>query len=155
MKAIEERFWEKVDRRSADECWEWMAALHSTGYGVIGRGGRKDGIVRAHRLSWEIHFGPVPDGLFVLHRCDNRPCVNPRHLFVGTNQDNVDDMHAKGRDTRGEKCPWAKLTAEQVDAIRSEYVPWSRAASHTALGKKYGVSASLIGFIIGKRRWKK
>lgn len=98
MKALAERFWEKVRRVGPSSCWEWTAHCDRRGYGEIGSSGnRGKPHLRAHRVSWEIHNGPIPDGLFVLHRCDNRKCVNPHHLFLGTAKDNTQDMLAKGR----------------------------------------------------------
>lgn len=92
---LETRFWQRVEK--TDGCWRWTGPLHAFGYGLIWRGGNNVG---AHRISWEIHVGPIPDGLFVLHRCDNPPCVRPDHLFLGTQADNIHDMVAKGRNYR-------------------------------------------------------
>lgn len=89
------RFWDKVaiDRG----CWLWTAGTRH-GYGAISEGGRGSPMIMAHRFSWEFHFGPIPDGLGVLHKCDNPPCVNPAHLFLGTQGDNMRDKAVKGRD---------------------------------------------------------
>lgn len=90
-----ERFWSFVEK--TDSCWLWTGAKHPKGYGIFHLRGRTP---RAHVLSWILHHGPVPRGLCVLHRCDNPPCVNPDHLFLGTPQDNTDDMTRKGRHWR-------------------------------------------------------
>lgn len=95
MRPLVERFWSKV--RKSDGCWEWTAARRGPGYGVIGRGGRADGVAPAHVVSWEIHFGAVPIGLFVLHHCDNPPCVRPDHLHLGTKGDNTREMIERDR----------------------------------------------------------
>jgi hypothetical protein len=88
------RFWAKVLKQPGDGCWEWIGAKHTGGYGQL----RVSGVLKTtHRLSWEIHKGEVPAGLWVLHKCDNRACVRPEHLFVGTGLQNVRDTVAKGR----------------------------------------------------------
>jgi hypothetical protein len=95
-KTLSERFWEKVNK--AGECWEWTACRHHQwGYGHVRVGGKLEA---AHRVSWEMHNGPIPDGLLVCHHCDNPKCVRPAHLFLGTGTDNSRDMHAKGRGTK-------------------------------------------------------
>jgi len=102
---IEKRFWEKVNkdgpipshRPELGPCWLWMACRTPSGYGQLGLPGKDAGIVIASRFSWELHNGPIPDGLFACHKCDNPPCVNPAHLFLGDHEDNARDAAAKGR----------------------------------------------------------
>lgn len=99
-----ERFWSKVNNIEGG-CWEWTAAFREPGYGAFKFKGKT---VDAHRVSYELSFGSIPVGLLVCHECDNRKCVNPDHLFLGTHQDNYDDAISKGRVVKMEKIPWAK-----------------------------------------------
>ncbi len=105
-KSLSERFWEKVTKDGPlileTRCWKWKASRPDSRYGQIWLKGTNE---KAHRASWIVNFGPIPDGLFVLHKCDNPPCVNPSHLFLGTNKENCDDKTRKGRGLRGRKKP--------------------------------------------------
>jgi hypothetical protein len=138
--SVEERFWSKVDRGDASECWEWRASLKRPGgYGQFWSGEK---LVLTHRFAWSIVYGDIPVGLHVLHRCDNPPCVNPDHLFLGTHSDNVRDMYRKGRrrvDVRGERNSFSKLTREQVAEIRQRSCEATR-----ELAREFGVSASHV-----------
>lgn len=115
------RFWERVKITDAG-CWEWQGWKIPKGYGGINYLGKK---VYVHRLAWILKRGEIPEGLHVLHRCDNPPCINPNHLFLGTNEDNIHDCMSKGRkvsaDVRGEKNPRAILSAVDVLRIRRLY----------------------------------
>lgn len=95
---VEQRFWAKVKR--GPDCWLWTGAT-TRGYGHIKRGPANAGTAQATHLSWEIHNGPIPDGLMVLHHCDNPPCVNPEHLYLGTHKDNMRDRAVRGRSRGG------------------------------------------------------
>lgn len=155
-KTMEERFFEKVKIFSNKECWDWIGGKFASGYGCMRE---KNGNVKsAHRISWEIHNGKIPKGsgyhgTCVLHKCDNPGCVNPRHLFLGSNLDNVNDKLQKGRhhDTCGEKNPSHKLTQKQVKEIRKIYSE-AKIFQHV-LGKKYGVSQTTIWSIVTKNTW--
>jgi len=108
-KSPEERFWCAVEK--TESCWLWRNALHSAGYGKLGIGGRGGKQVYAHRFSYEMHFGAIEEGLIVRHKCDNPRCVNPDHLELGTQRDNVDDMMGRGRNNprRGKNHPKGAL----------------------------------------------
>ena len=124
-------------------CFNWTKSLDGGGYGLMGINGKTE---RVHRVFYELHKGKIPEGLCVLHSCDNRKCCNPEHLSVGTHQDNTDDMMAKGR--RG-KCS-AKLTIEKVREIREKFI---ETKTFKELAIEYGVCKSTICKIIGNRTW--
>ena len=140
---------EYIESRCAPEpnsgCWLWLLSLKVDGYGHATFNSKYIG---AHRLAWIAFKGEIPDGLHVLHRCDTRCCVNPEHLFLGTNRDNIDDMLRKGRSRRGERHLDAKLTEEQVRAIRKD------PRTHRELSAEYGVGYGVIGQIKRREIWK-
>ncbi len=114
---LAERFARCVNKDAPNGCWLWTASMNGN-YGQISIGGHQGKPLLAHRASWEIAYGPIPNTMQVLHRCDNGRCVNPDHLFLGTQMDNIHDMMAKGRDGfRGERHGAAKLTEAQVREI--------------------------------------
>lgn len=142
-----DRFWSKVEKTEA--CWNWTGRLDKGGYGQFSL--KTMGNCRAPRYAWEITYGPIPDGLFVCHRCDNRLCVNPDHLFLGTPKDNSQDAAQKGRMDRGEDRHCAKLTEEDVREIRRKY---QTGATQLEISNGYPVSRATIGRIINRRIWK-
>ncbi len=154
---IEIRFWKKVAKAGPDECWIWTGAKDGPGYGIIGEGGKYAPLIKAHRLSYTMHKGPIADDLCVCHRCDVRACVNPEHLFLGTHTDNMRDMASKGRASTvgvppvcvGEDHPRAKLTDAQVLDIRKEYA--ESGTSMYAIADRYSVHQSTIFNLIHKR----
>lgn len=162
---IEIRFWSKVDKSGGPTaCHPWIGALKgSAGYGSFSH---KNKSVLAHRKAYELTYGPITEGMKVLHHCDNPPCCNPIHLFEGTTADNNADKVAKGRhphgDThyrhlhpeiapRGEKHPMAKLTAAQVADIRERLANGERPV---ALAVEYGVTRNNIYYIRDKHTWR-
>ena len=97
-KTLEERFWEKVEKRGEEDCWEWTGSRNILWqYGQFHFGGHCGKTLKAHRVSWEIHNGKIPPGLLVCHKCDNRVCVNPSHLYLGTHSDNLRDAWERTR----------------------------------------------------------
>jgi len=150
-KTFTDRFWEKVDRRGADDCWEWTAALNEHGYGVMRPEGRRTGpTIKAHRVSLSL-AGVDIDGLVIRHSCDNPPCVNPAHLSVGTKADNSADMVARGRSPRGSRSGASKLTERQVAEIRARQ---AAGELHRVLAADYGVSRATITNIVTGRTWR-
>ena len=150
-----DRFWAMVDM--AGDCWTWTGSVNAWGYGAF-MPYRARTHVAAHRYSWVLHNGPIPDGLCVLHRCDNPPCVNPAHLYVGTHKNNSDDKRAKGRDFHplGEDHAMSKLRDCDVLRIRELYSfrgVGDGKMSGVALSREYGVTPETIYAIIQRRNW--
>lgn len=148
------RFWAKVDKRGLDECWLWTATRTRKGYGQFRVGSK---LQHAHRVSWELANGPIPEGTgfhgtCVCHRCDVPLCVNPAHLFLGSCAENLADMRAKGRANHavGEAIGCAKLTAADVMEIRRLK---KTGLSEAKLGARFGVSSSAVHRIVSGNGW--
>lgn len=155
--SVEERFWPKVEFEPMSGCWLWNAGAFADGYPAIMVPNPKR-MERAHRWSYEHFVGPIPDGEYVCHRCDTPLCVNPSHMFTGTNADNMRDAWSKGRGRcfagRGMKNPNVSLTRDDVATIRREFdggVPrgW---VGRTA--RLYGVTRGAISKIVHRRTWR-
>lgn len=153
------RFWSHVDKRSSDECWNWTAYVASNGYGRVQW--KEVNGVSVHRVAWELAYGPIPKQLFVLHKCDNRRCCNPSHLFLGSQADNMKDMAAKGRgvkakgytrpDVRGELNNRAGLTQNDVREIRRRAV---MGTTQKKLALEYNVGTATINSIVLRKTWR-
>lgn len=146
-KPLTERFWEKVDKRGPDECWRWTAGKNRAGYGTIKVCEKTE---KAHRISWEIHHGPIPEGMCVLHHCDNPACVNPVHLWLGDRDANNRDMTEKGRRARGEAHGISELTEQDVHGI---HFLLDAGHSQRAIAYSYGVDQKTISRINTGETW--
>lgn len=162
------RFWSKVDKNGPvpshmphlGHCWIWIASRMSTGYGAFNYPNGNSPTQLSHRVAWQLSNGPIPNRLFVLHRCDNRKCVNPEHLFLGTNTDNVRDMIAKNRSPnlvknlgpvrRGSSQPNSKLIESQIIEIRRL---GTDGFSCQKIAEQFGVTHGAIRLIIKRERW--
>ncbi len=143
------KFWRRVSREAG--CWLWLAGKTKQGYGRFKYNGYDR--VMAHRFSWEIHNGTIPDGLFVLHKCDNPPCVRPDHLFLGTKRDNIDDAISKGRwggPVPGSAHPFARLTEDAVLEIRRRLAAGEYGRD---LAREFAVGEMTISDIRRRKTW--
>lgn len=152
MKAYTETdFWKFV--RKTKTCWDWSGTIMESrgGYGYFRMNGR---MFRAHRFSWKLAKGEIPEGLFVLHKCDNAKCVRPSHLFLGTHKDNMDDMVAKGRATgcpsKGEAASRSKLTEQQVLEIRALK---NSGEIYPNIRKRFGIAHNTAWSIVNRKTW--
>jgi hypothetical protein len=148
LRDVRERFEEKFYKCGSNECWDWLHYKDRDGYGSFYRDGITTG---AHRASYELYVGVIPDGMKVCHKCDRPSCVNPSHLFLGSAKDNWGDMVAKGREVRarGERHGCAKLTWQDACKIRS----LEGTASQAGIAKQFGVTAMVVNRILRNRRW--
>lgn len=151
-----DRFWEKVEYPSTtdNDCWTWTGSKYKNGYGQFFKNPEK---ITAHRFAYELRNGPIDRDLVVCHTCDNRACVNPLHLFLGTQKENLQDMTNKGRrvnaDTSGIKNGRAKVTEAEVDKIRELYNNTEMGAR--VIGEMFGISETQAFRIIKKESWRK
>jgi hypothetical protein len=140
---LTERFWKKI--KKTDGCWFWPGAINNKGYGHSWMYPNNE---LAHRIAWQLTYGPIPDGLYVCHHCDNRRCVRPDHLFLGTQQDNLHDMKVKGRHVGS-----AKLDEATVLIIRSRYA--AGGITQQALADQYNVDQGTISHLIQRKTWQR
>ena len=147
---IIDRFFRYVGRKTATGCIPWTGPKTS-GRGYLGRGRAGEGSIFAHRVAYEYAYGPIPNGLVVCHRCDNPACVNPSHLFLGTQADNMSDMNAKMRHAYGERTHLNTLTADQIPLIRGAL---ASGESQSSIAKRFGVTQSNISAIACGKTWR-
>jgi hypothetical protein len=143
-----DRFLDSYKPGKPDACWPWTGTIHHNGYGIITDDHKR--LVQAHRVSYERIHGSIPKGLKICHTCDNRPCCNPAHLFVGTDADNQADKARKGRATRGEDISLARLTEANVRVIRSLYPQMTQ----QAIADRFSVHQTIISDVVRRKTWK-
>ena len=156
-----DRYWDKVSKlttgkvTNGEYCWVWTGGVNKDGYGLFNRGTRPSLCVLAHRYGYEIHAGRNPGKTCVLHHCDVPACVNPVHLFAGTRADNAADKVRKGRQRgpRGEHHPKAKLTPDEVRAIRHEYDS-GLCRNVSELHRRHKIGRTALRYLVGRKTWK-
>lgn len=159
---LADRFLSKISVRGSG-CWSWIGAKDRKGYGVLSvgpklgiDGKRRNTMVRANRISWELYQGKIPDGKWVLHRCDNPECTNPEHLFIGDALSNVRDMDTKGRrktvTKKGHEHYESRFTPEEIKEIRSQYA--AKLATQKELAARYSVNKLTIYKIVRRISYK-
>lgn len=147
MTELKDRFWEKVEQGDEDDCWEWQAHCGPDGYGRI----KVDGTARlAHRISMKLRGEEVGES-HVLHQCDNPPCVNPNHLYLGDASDNMKDAYARGRKEPVSVTPGAKVTPDEVEEIRSRYQ--TEDITQAELGDEFGLCQQAVSAIVNEVNW--
>lgn len=164
-KNFENRFWSKVNRKGPipphrirlGRCWTWMGYKDDQGRGSIGYGGSRKGMIRAHQASWILNCGPIQKGLCICHHCDNPTCVRPKHLFCGTQKQNIQDAITKGRFSfrphlPGEDSAHHKLNESDVLKIRALYKPGTY--SYRKLASRFGITPTHVGYIVKRKNWK-
>lgn len=164
-KPLKDRLMAFVSVDEATGCWNWTGAINGAGYGTVGVGTAEEGKDFAHRVSWRLFRGQIPDGNFVCHHCDNKLCINPDHLFTGTHQDNLNDAVSKGRMCSGQRWHESKrdmavgeshgrhvLTETQVREIFRRYHEGER--GYKKLANEFCVSRGTIFNIVKRRNWK-
>ena len=153
MRPLIERFAARLPRNlDSESCWLWQGSKVPKGYGVISHVRRgKSRTVRAHRVSWELHMGPIPEGMYVCHKCDTPACVNPEHLFLGTHRDNMKDMKNKHRSTKSKSRTGTRLTIEIAEEIRKVHT--TSKVSQRQLASIFKVSTATINDVLLNKRW--
>lgn len=146
------RMWAGINKDAPGGCWEWLGALQRDGYAHFNRDGKT---LSLHRYVYERLVGPIPDGLDLLHQCDNRRCCNPGHMKQGSHQDNMADAYKKKRHAWGERCHFSKVTAAQAAEIRRLYKKYGPKRSNAdVLSEQFGISKQIINCIGSGRTWK-
>ncbi len=145
-----ERFWYYVDKRGEDECWEWKGHKSPEGYGHLHI---KTGTTVTSRISWQIHYGEIPKGMLVCHKCDNPPCCNPKHLFLGTDLDNIQDRDKKKRNKQCKGRNHYKAEIVEADVINIRNLN-KEGMSQKELSKMYNLSQASISKILLRQGWK-
>ena len=146
------RFQRYIGPTTESGCILWAGCKNAAGYGVFSSGKNWSRNRLAHRIAYERKNGPIPEGLKVLHRCDNPPCINPDHLFLGTDADNVADKVAKGRGASGERNGHSKLKASMVLEIREQHATGEY--THKDLSHKHRISRTIITRIVNRTIWR-